>query len=259
MKIGIIGMGYVGDAVASSLPADSIVCYDPFIRSYEDNFEEVKSSDAVILCLPTPTRYDGSCNTSILHKTLDKLNEGKTFDGVIISKSTAPPTYYANAQTLYKNLVHVPEFLRASSAKQDYENSPFAIYGGDYYWTTKAQEVLTLDCYKPKKHIHTSIKIAATYKYLANSYLATKVVWMNEFKQLADAIGIEWNSLISCCGVDARIGIGHTQVPGPDGKFGYGGACFPKDVSAIISLAKEHNVELSVLESVVAKNDKIRQ
>ena len=65
--------------------------------------------------------------------------------------------------------------------------------------------------------------------------------------------------LISCCGVDARIGIGHTQVPGPDGKFGYGGACFPKDVSAIISLAKEHNVELSVLESVVAKNDKIRQ
>lgn len=259
MKIGIIGMGYVGDAVASSLPAESIVCYDPFIRQYADTFAEVKSCDAVIICVPTPTRYDGSCNTSIINNTLDKLNEGNPFEGVIISKSTAPPTFYNLAQQRYNNLVHVPEFLRASFSKMDYESSVFAIYGGDLEWTSKAQEVLTLGSYNPKQHIHTSIQSASLYKYMSNSFLATKVVWMNELKQLAEKLKIDWDDITMLCGIDSRIGDGHTQVPGPDGKFGYGGACFPKDVSAIISLANEHNVELSVLESVVAKNDKIRQ
>lgn len=259
MKVGIIGMGYVGGAVASSLPTDITVCYDPIVRPYCDtSFDDIKSCDAVVICVPTPVRYDGSCNTSIIHSTLEKLTEDNIFKGVIICKSTATPDFYGNMITRYPNLVHVPEFLRASTAHDDYKNTSFAIYGGNKEWTEVADHVLSLGSYKPSSKLHTDIKTASLYKYLSNSYLATKVIWMNEFKSLADATGVDWNTLQMCCGADSRIGIGHTQVPGPDGKFGYGGACFPKDISAIMSLAKVHDVELSVLEQVIAKNDKIR-
>jgi len=258
MKVGIIGMGYVGGAIASSLPSELTVCYDPFIRQYDSSFEEVKNCDAVVICVPTPVRYDGSCNTSTIHTTLDKLNEGTEFKGVIISKSTATPDFYKSMQARYNNLVHVPEFLRASSANEDYANSTFAIYGGDPKWTAIAEQVLTQGTYSPTKSLHTNIETASLYKYLANTFLASKVIWMNEFKTLADSIGVDWKAVQLCCGLDSRIGIGHTEVPGPDGKFGYGGACFPKDISAIMSLAKARNVELSVLEQVVVKNDKIR-
>lgn len=259
MRVGIIGMGYVGGAVASSLPSDITVCYDPIVRPYCDtSFDDIKSCEAVVICVPTPVRYDGSCNTSIIHSTLEKLNEGTPFEGVIISKSTATPDFYANMIDRYPNLVHVPEFLRASTANEDYLQSSFALYGGHEQWTELASKVLTQGQYNPSSSLHTDIKTASLYKYLSNSYLATKVVWMNEFKSLADSLGVEWADLQVCFGVDKRIGITHTSVPGPDGKFGYGGACFPKDISAIMSLGKAHNVELSVLEQVVAKNDKIR-
>jgi len=257
MIVGIIGMGYVGSAVASSLPDNLTVKYDPIVRPYNStDFNELLNCDAVVICVPTPTRYDGSCNTSIILSTLEKL---ESFKGVIISKSTAPPTFYEKMFSMYPNLVYVPEFLRANSATDDYTSTQIAIYGGAQHWAGQASKALTQGTYRPSKSIFTDIKTAALYKYLTNSFLATKVVWMNEFKDLADSLGVKWNDIRMLCDSDARIGIGHTQVPGPDGHLGYGGGCFPKDINAILSLAKGQGIELSVLDQVVAKNDKIRQ
>jgi len=257
-KVAVVGMGYVGDAVAYSLPVETTVCYDPITRPYGPSLKDVKACDAIVVCVPTPSRYDGSCNTTVLHKVLDDINYGTPFEGVIICKSTAPPDFYSSISKRYVNVVHVPEFLRASSAREDYTHSSFAVFGGNPGWTHEAEKVLTQRKYNPARRLHMSIEAAAMYKYMSNSFLASKVVWMNQFKQLADSLNVSWDDLVSVTEVDKRIGSSHMQVPGPDGSFGYGGSCFPKDVDAILSLAENNKVDMSVLKEVVASNDILR-
>jgi UDPglucose 6-dehydrogenase len=95
----------------------------------------------------------------------------------------------------------------------------------------------------------TSSTEAELVKYMANSFLATKVSMMNEFKILSDVLNLDWNSVLKSFVSDIRIGSSHTEVPGPDGLNGYGGSCFPKDVNAIIKYAAEQGVRLSVIEA----------
>lgn len=258
MKVAVVGMGYVGDAVAHSLPIETTICYDPITRPHGPSLKDVKACDSIIVCVPTPSRYDGSCNTTVLHKVVEDINYGTPYNGVIICKSTAPPDFYSSISKRYVNVVHVPEFLRASSAREDYINSSFAVFGGNPGWTDEAERVLTQSKYKPARKVHMSIESAALYKYMSNSFLASKVVWMNQFKQLADSLNVSWDDLVSITEVDKRIGSSHMQVPGPDGSFGYGGSCFPKDVNAILSLAENTKVDMSVLKEVVASNDLLR-
>ena len=259
MTIGIIGMGYVGRAVAHTLPIDTTLYLDPKAGYSSCTMDDIKKTDAVVICVPTPSNPNGSCNTSILKKVIDDLNVGSLYNGVMISKSTAPPQFYKELHRRYVNLVHVPEFLRANSANEDYQNSEFAIFGGNPGWTHSAEDILTQGKYKPKHISHMPIEAAALYKYMANSFLASKLVWMNEFKELADSLGVDWLDLTESARLDSRIGSGHTMVPGPDGKFGYAGACFPKDISAIMHMAKDKGVDLSILDTVVSKNDILRQ
>lgn len=259
MTIGIIGMGYVGRAVAHTLPHEDTLCLDPKAGYSSSTIDDIKQTDAVVICVPTPSYANGSCNTSILSQVLKDLNTGSLYKGVMISKSTAPPEFYKQLNRQYVNLVHAPEFLRASTSVTDYRDSKFAIFGGNPGWTHEAEKVLTQGSFNPHKILHLAIEAAAMYKYMANSFLASKVIWMNEFKELATSQGVDWEDLVMASGIDSRIGIGHTQVPGPDGKFGYAGSCFPKDISAIMYMAKNKNVELSVLDAVVSKNDILRQ
>jgi UDPglucose 6-dehydrogenase len=104
-----------------------------------------------------------------------------------------------------------------------------------------------------------SIKVAALYKYMMNSYLAMKVTFMNDFKALADAEGIEFKDLKYLANHDDRIGYTHMDVPGPDGEYGWGGGCFPKDVSAIIMEAIDKNVDFELMDRVETINRKHRR
>jgi UDPglucose 6-dehydrogenase len=99
-----------------------------------------------------------------------------------------------------------------------------------------------------------SIGEAALAKYIINSFLATKVVFMNEMYQLAETQGYSWQKVRSLIDTDERIGRSHTRVPGPDGTFGFGGMCFPKDTLALLEYAKQQSVQLNVLDSAVKKN-----
>jgi UDPglucose 6-dehydrogenase len=95
-------------------------------------------------------------------------------------------------------------------------------------------------------------------KYIINSFLATKVVFMNEMCQLAEINGYNWNKIRGMISKDPRINISHTQVPGPDKQFGFGGMCFPKDTSALIFYAENLNITLNVLKEAVKKNMLLR-
>jgi UDPglucose 6-dehydrogenase len=105
----------------------------------------------------------------------------------------------------------------------------------------------------------TDIKTAALYKYLMNSYLAAKVTFMNDFYQLSQAEGVNWKELTGLTVWDDRIGHTHMSVPGPDGKFGWGGICFPKDIAAIIEESLDLNAGLEILDRVEEINKKHRK
>jgi UDPglucose 6-dehydrogenase len=264
LRIGIIGHGYVGSAIAWAHRSDELIIRDPKMKD-SASLDQFKDCDAIFVCVPSPcvdpTLENGLCDTTILEQTLKELLFVIIDNPIpIICKTTAPPSVYARLQDQYPNIVYCPEFLTAANATTDYANADYCILGGDYDWAVKAREVIRHG--RPMvqdKFTVVPIKVAALFKYLMNSYLATRVTFMNDFKQLADAEGVEWEDLAYLAKHDGRIGYSHLDVPGPDGQFGWGGACFPKDVAAIITEAMTLGVDCELLQRVETLNKKHRK
>ncbi len=260
MKIGIIGFGFVGQAIGWAYKNQDLVIKDPKFKD-SASLDKFIDCDAIFVCVPSPSTDDGHCDTSILESVLKELlfvNINRQIP--IISKTTAPPRIYKELQQKYPNLVHVPEFLTQANAVRDYANANYCVIGGDYDWCVKARKIihegrkLTHD-----KHIITSIETAALYKYMMNSYLATKVTFMNDWNKISKAEGVNLDDLKFIASHDDRIGKTHMDVPGPDGEYGWGGACFPKDVAAIQMEALDLDVELELLGRVEDINKKHRK
>ncbi len=261
MRIGIIGFGYVGQAIGWSYQHKAeLVIRDPKLVD-SASLDQLASCDAIFVCVPSPSTEDGHCDTVILEDTLKELlfiNINKQIP--IISKVTAPPSVYARLQEEYPNLVYCPEFLTAANNVADYANSSYFVLGGDYDWCVKARAVIQLGIQLVHDQFTiVNIKTAAMYKYMMNSYLATKVTFMNDFKLLADAEGVEWTDLKYLSTTDKRIGNTHMDVPGPDAQYGWGGGCFPKDVAAIIMEAIDLGVDFELLDRVETINKKHRK
>lgn len=260
MKIGIIGFGYVGSAVAWSHRQDELIIEDPKLPDSHTKADMV-GCDAVYVCVPSPSTQDGHCDASILEHTLKDLllvSVAKTVP--IICKTTAPPSVYEHLLTQYPNIVYIPEFLTAKNHIADYLNTDLFVLGGDMLYCELARAVIMgSHLSADKKFVMTDIKSASLFKYMMNSYLATKVTFMNDYKQLADAHGIDWSLMQHLARTDSRIGISHMAVPGPDGEFGWGGACFPKDIAAIQMEAMDLGTELELLGRVEDINKKHRR
>jgi UDPglucose 6-dehydrogenase len=249
MRIGIIGFGFVGQAIGQAHQGDELIIRDTKLKDSAD-LTKFTDCDAIFVCVPSPSTLDGCCDSSILEQTLKELLS-VVKQTPIICKTTAPPTVYERLQLEYPNIVHCPEFLTAVNANNDYKNQNYCVLGGDYNWCVKARTAIVHG--RPmnlEQFIIVSIKTAALYKYMMNCYLATKVTFMNDFKKIADATGVEWIDLIQLATYDNRIGQTHMKVPGLDGKYGWGGACFPKDISAICKEGISIGVNLELLNSV---------
>lgn len=253
-SIGIIGLGFVGNAIKSSLsgPAE-LVLIDPS-KGFNAAYEDLLMCDGVFVCVPTPELGDGSCDTTILKNVLSKLSEVK-YSGVIISKCTATPDIYQELQDVFPNLVHSPEFLTADHALRDYANGKFAIIGGAVTaYRNEAERIIRMSQLELETVVHCSIKEASFAKYGINSFLATKVIFMNELAKLVNDADSDWNIVSRLMKLDNRIGNSHMQVPGPDGQYGFGGMCFPKDTKAILKYAHDNDCSLGVLDTAVTKN-----
>ena len=257
MKIGIIGKGFVGSAVAASF--NDVKFYDPFVLGSVYSIADLMDCHAIFVCVPTPQNPDGSCDTSLVRSSLQSLVD-EQYCGLVIAKSTAPFEIYEEfAEKL--ELAFVPEFLRANSAVKDYLDSEYMIIGSKN-WSVHSSTVEVLynsDLYKLSNFRRVSIREACLVKYFANSFLATKVSMMNEFHQLCKSVGADWGRTVESLSLDPRIGADHTQVPGPDGKFGWGGACFPKDTASLVSIAEKNGVNLQVLKAAINSNSKVRE
>jgi UDPglucose 6-dehydrogenase len=247
MKIGILGLGYVGSAVAWTHRHHEVVARDPKLGEKSASLEEIKTCDAVYVCVPTPMLEDGHCDDSFVKSVLAELAD---YNKIIICKSTVPPGVYLRLQDQHPNLVHAPEFLTAANATADYENSTWVLIGGNKNHCEKAEEVIRLSTIKATLYHHSDIATASLFKYMANSFMATKVTFMNDLYHLAQAVGVDWKEIKELAKNDSRLGASHWDVPGPDGQYGYGGACFPKDVSAIVEHGLDIGTPLKLLESV---------
>lgn len=261
-KIAVIGLGFVGGTIFKSFVEDqSVYCdtvgIDP-AKGTTATIKDIADFDAVFVCVPSPQNADGTADTSILEAVLKDL-AAVDFNGVIISKVTAPPDVYTRLNDLYSNLVHAPEFLTAANAFDDYMRGRFAIIGGRVTaYRNEAERIIRMSQTGLNSVIHCTIGEAALAKYTINSFLATKVVFMNEIEKLATSSGMDWSKVISAVRQDNRIGSTHMQVPGPDGQYGFGGMCFPKDTSALLKYAESVDANLSVLDAAVKKNLIIR-
>ena len=260
MKTGIIGYGFVGEAIAKShiyhTVDDVIICDPDKLGEKSATLDEVASCDLIYVCVPSPMMPSGECDSSTLENVVSSLSNVKV---PIICKTTAPPNVYEKLQKENNYVLHSPEFLTARNHIKDYLECRFFIFGGDKDVAKRALDMsLTGRSYQYYDIVFTDIKSAALFKYLMNSYLATKVTYMNEFKLLSENLGVDWSEIQRMISYDTRIGNSHTMVPGIDGKRGWAGSCFPKDISAIIKDAETLGVDMQMLKSVVQVNNRHR-
>ena len=255
-KVGIIGHGFVGEAQSFAFsPIAEIKVYDVDPLKRNSTLDEVYKCDFVFVAVPTPMFMDGKQDVSYIKDVFSKAKPGPIY----IIKSTILPGTTEKIQKRYPNLdiIFCPEFLTQRTAKLDMLTQARIIFGGDKILTERVEELFTAR-FMNRTIIHTDSTTAELIKYMNNSFFATKVSIMNEFKRLSDALGTNWDDALYGFTSDSRIGDSHLHVPGPDGKAGYGGVCFPKDVNAIATLARSLDVPLNTIEAGWKTNLEVR-
>ena len=255
-KVGVLGNGFVGQAISfafSSISEMYVYDTDP-LRSLND-LEHVHNCDFVFVCVPTPMFKDGSQDLSYVERSFEKAKDGPVY----ILKSTVLPGTTANLSKQYPNLkiIFSPEFLTERTAKLDMLTQSRIILGGESSLTEKVKTLFN-HRFKINNIIQTDSKTAELTKYMNNSFFATKVSIMNEFKLLCEKIGANWEVALEGFASDGRIGNSHLNVPGHDGKRGYGGTCFPKDVNALLFFSKKHNIDLNTVKGGWKTNLQLR-
>ena len=255
-KVGVIGNGFVGEVISFAFSSTSdLYVYDTDPLKSINDLESVHNCDFVFICVPTPMYIDGSQDLSYVESTFEKA----TVKPVYILKSTVLPgttDYFSKKHSNFK-IIFSPEFLTERTSRLDMLTQSRIILGGDSSLTEKVKRLFN-QRFKIKNIIQTDSKTAELTKYMNNTFFATKVSIMNEFKLLCDKIGANWEDAIKGFVSDGRIGDSHLNVPGHDGKLGYGGTCFPKDVNALLSFSKKHDIELNTIKGGWITNLKVR-
>ncbi len=258
--IGVIGQGFVGTAIREGFKNFvNIETYDKFKQSTCNSLEELsEKAEIIFVCLPTPMRKNGECDLSIVSNTIYKLNSFNN-NNIAVIKSTVLPgtTEKFNKECQNLQVIFNPEFLTEANFIDDFKNQNRVIIGGPRPGTTKVKN-LYRKCYPSASIIKTGSNTAEMVKYFTNCFLATKVSFSNEIRQICEKINVDYDKVVEYGLYDQRIGRTHFSSPGPDGKFGFGGSCFPKDVNALISFAEKVDVNPMVLKSTWGKNLEVR-
>ena len=258
MKVGIIGYGVVGGAIGQCLKEAGldVVPYDKYKKI--GSYEQVCQTDLIFVSVPTPT-VDGLQDLSPLQDVLLNLSMHNYANTVVI-KCTVLPGTCDMMQDQYPNLIlaHNPEFLTERNAAKDFQNQAFVPLSARKPEAT-ASVIKMFDIALPKAAciVYLDFKTTELGKYIHNTFLATKVSFMNEIYDYCQFKNINYNNALSVATLQGVIGQSHTKVPGPDGSRGYGGMCFPKDTSALINQPGSAEI-LTVLGAAVNANKRFR-
>lgn len=249
MKIGIIGIGSVGKALASVFP--EAILYDKYKNIGSIN--EINTVNIVFICVPTPFDFIKGFDQSVVEDTFSFLRGSK----IVVIKSTILPGVTDRFQKQYPNhkIIFNPEFLRELFAEEDMKNPPLQILGITKESEPEAEKILEI---LPKASFQKIIpaKEAEMVKYFINSFLANKVVFANQIYDLCFRLSIDYNLVRECVIKDQRIGNSHLDIFDQNYR-GYGGKCLPKDVRSLIKFADSFNVDLKLLKTVEQINNNL--
>lgn len=256
MKIGVTGLGHVGRAIVAGLQGRAeIVTYDVAVDE-DYPAASMATVDVEFICVGTPSNPDGSCDLSQVDAAI-----AQSTSPLRILKSTVPPgTTDLLAERHGKPVVFSPEYFGEGETSSPFWNSRdgigFTIVAGSD--DEVAQVIGILEHLEDPGHEFFACRPAEAelIKYMENCLLAVKVVFANEFYNLAQAIGADWERTRAGWLLDPRMGASHTIVY-PDDR-GFGGRCLPKDTAAILTFAEGIGVNLELLRAAVASNARLR-
>ena len=254
-NIGIVGQGFVGGSI-NQFFKDKIPTHTYDLngncncKSLEDL---VSKSEIIFVCLPTPMYENGSCDLSIIKNTIKKIEEIESNKIIVIKSTVVPGTTQELINLHHNNIVFNPEFLTEANAANDFKMQDRIILGGEGIALEMCNKFFSYH-FSNAKIVLCSPTEAELVKYITNTFLTTKVAYANEIYNICRFLGVDYINLSKIFTLDKRLGDSHWNVPGPDGKKGYGGSCFPKDINALIQFAKENNIPTPVLENVWNRN-----
>lgn len=264
INLGIIGYGFVGQAVANgfdktSASKDSIRYYDKYKDSL--SLEEVVSkSEFIFICLPTPMKEnEEGIDLSIINDSISEITKftGNT-DKVIVIKSTVIPGTTANLEKKYpkSQFAFNPEFLTEANFLEDFLNADRTIIGARSDLVSRRVAVIYRQRFPKTTIYQTDPTTAEAVKYFANAFLALKVTFANFFYDYCQKIGIKYEEVKKMAAQDARIVDAHLEVTT---LRGFGGKCFPKDLVAVMGEFRKAGVDVSLLETMWKYNKNIRK
>lgn len=260
VKIAIIGYGFVGKAIEFGFSKNTeVIKIDPKLNTTLNDLRNFQP-EVCFLCLPTPMSKNGQ-DTSIIETVVNEINE-LNIDSIIVIKSTILPSAIKKILNSSNNpVVYNPEFLREKHYEYDFENPEMIILSGDKKSVKNIKELYSNNSIcKSLNFTEMDISAASLAKYAINSFLASKVIFFNQLKEIYDKekCSKSWEEFINVIAIDSRIGKSHLNVPGHDGKKGFGGACFPKDTYALLQYAKDFDLDFELLEKVIEINNNYR-
>lgn len=225
INVGIIGCGFVGGALKDWLehnnPDCKIFISDP-PKGYND---DLSSIDVAFLQIHVPTEEDGTQDLRLMKEIIGKLPDVPVFVRTTILPGTSETLSKETGHRVY----YLPEFLTERTFIEDFRTQPM-IFTGEYELLERI--------FKGKKFITMTPLEAELTKYMHNVFGAYKVTYFNACREYCEQQGVDWETVHKGMLLSGYINDTHTYVPGPDGKFGYGGKCFPKDVNAFAEMTK---------------------
>jgi nucleotide sugar dehydrogenase len=262
MNIGLIGNGFVGSAIFENLKNDyEFLIYDkkPSLSNCKSIEEVVECAEIIFVALPTPMYNSGECDLSIIFDAMSEIYSTYNNNIVILKSTVVPGTCQKIKDNFPKmRIVFSPEFLTEANHIEDFKKCNRMIFGGHKEDTAECVRLLQ-SVFEDKYYFTTDWKTAETVKYFLNTFLATKVSFANEMKQICDTVGADYSDVVKLALYDKRVGDSHWQVPGPDGYSGFGGKCFPKDLNALIHFCLTNGFEPVILKAAWKKNMQVRE
>jgi len=249
MNVGVIGNGYVGNATSVMAKNHKVKVHDKDESKSDSSLKElVSSSDLIFICVPTPMRIDGSCCTDIVESVVSQLRQLRVDLNKVVIRSTVPA---GTSESLNCNFM--PEFLTEKNWEKDVLNCKEWVFG--VHDEKDFNKDLLFELADGKTIHYCTTKEAELCKNIRNAFLATKVSFFNEVYELCDKLGVDYEQAKKLILLDSRISASHTQVPGHDGKKGFGGTCFPKDIRSLLFQMHEVNMNSYILEAAINRNE----
>ena len=258
-KIGIIGVGVVGTAMKDGFKgAHQIFLHDPKLGTNLENVTD--NTDFSYIAVPTPSNpKTGECDTSIIESILSKMPDNHN----IVIKSTIIPGTTNQLQEKYPNLKIgcSPEFLRSASSEYDFKNQDILVIGTKH--NQMAQDILShhkeSKVFNSMNFFHVTPTQAELVKYAKNSFYAMKVIFANQFHDLSNELGEEWNVVKEIITSPQQQIIGPSHLDSPkENQNGYGGDCLPKDTLALRALLQSLGIKYNFIEAIIKDNENLK-